>query len=105
MMRIFLLVVAAACASAFAPVAPARAIDTAASRSDVVMAAKKKGVNPALFATGIDAKKGPARGTGRKAFKADASFRVQDGSWKGLKPWEAGRKAEANKVSKYQALA
>ena len=40
--------------AAFAPVVPTRTAVTAAMRSDTVMlAAKKKGVNPALFATGI----------------------------------------------------
>lgn len=68
------------------------------------MAAKKKGVNPALFSTGIASKK-VARGGGRKPLKAGTGEnRIQDGSWKGLKPWLEGQKAANAKVSKFQAL-
>ena len=105
MMKILLLILALANAAAFAPAAPARAVGAAARSDTVIMGAKKKGVNPALFATGIAPKK-TVRSTGRKPLKAglDAN-RIQDGSWKGLKPWLEGQKAANAKVSKYQALA
>ena len=68
------------------------------------MAAKKKGANPALFSSGIG-KKETVRGGGRKPLKAGTGqYRETDGSWKGNKPWLAGRKAEAQKVSKFQAV-
>ena len=61
MMKVLLLCLAACYAAAFSPVAPARAAGVASRSDAVVMAAKKKGVNPALFATGIAPKsKGPA---------------------------------------------
>merc|ERR1711988_478533 len=75
----------------------------AAARSDVVMAAKKGGVNPALFSTGIKAK-AVARGGCRKAFKTDSRIRAQDGSWKGNQPWLAGQKAERQKISPFLQL-
>ena len=85
-------------AAAFAPAAGVAAAGAAARSDVVVMAAKKKGVNPALFATGI-AKKEAVRGGGRKPLKAGTGqFRETDGSWKGNKPWLAGKKAEAAKV-------
>ena len=102
MMKVVLALCVAA-ASAFSPVAPAYGLAAQPARSDVVvMAAKKKGVNPALFSTGI-APKAVARSTGRKAFKAGTGdLRPQDGSWKGNKPWLAGQKAENAKVSPWQ---
>ena len=105
MMKVVLALCVAA-ASAFSPVAPAYGLAAQPARSDVVvMAAKKKGVNPALFSTGI-APKAVARSTGRKAFKAGTGeTRPQDGSWKGNKPWLAGQKAENAKVSPWQGLA
>ena len=51
MMKVVLALCVAA-ASAFSPVAPAYGLAAQPARSDVVvMAAKKKGVNPALFST------------------------------------------------------
>ena len=104
MMKVLLLCLAACYAAAFSPVAPARAAGVASRSDAVVMAAKKKGVNPALFATGI-APKTVARGKGRKSFKAGTGeIRDQDGSWKGLKPWLEGQKREQQSVSKFQSL-
>jgi len=96
MFRVLLLALAAVHAAAFMPVAPAAGVSTAAARSEqVVMAAKKKGVNPALFATGIAPKK--AKAAADKNFRmgnAKAKTNRQDGSWIASKPWVASRKAE-----------
>ena len=59
-------------------------------------AAKKKGVNPALFSSGIKAKT-TARGGGRKPLKGDGSGRRNDGSTIFNKPWEASSKANIAK--------
>ena len=105
MMKIIMLCLAFASAAAFAPVAPARAVAVQSRADSVVMGAKKGRVNPALFKTGITAKT-VTRGGPRKGFKDGVgAYRGNDGSWKGLKPWVAGQKAENAKVSKYQSLA
>merc|ERR1719333_599671 len=95
-MRVLLLIVSAACASAFSPVAPA-SMAGAASRSEVVMAAKKKGkVNPALFATGIKAKEVPTRGKGRSGTFRDEGPKLKAGAaagmWVAGKPWIENQK-------------
>jgi len=106
MMKTLLLFVAVAYTAAFAPAAPAQAVARAAVRSDaaVMAAKKKKGVNPALFSTGIAPKK-VVRGGGRKDLKAGTgNLRANDGSWKGLTPWRDGQKAANNKISGWQQI-
>merc|ERR1719326_1142898 len=107
MMKILMLVLALAYASAFAPVAPARAAGVASRSDSLVMAAKKKGVNPALFATGITKKAPATRGAGRKSFR-DMSPKLNAGAaagmWVAGKPWLEGQKAESQKVGKFRAL-
>merc|ERR1711908_258200 len=73
------------------------------------MAAKKKGVNPALFATGI-VKKDPSaarRGSGRKSFR-DNSPKLKAGAaagmWVAGKPWLENQKIRDKKVSPFLAL-
>ena len=68
--------------------------------------AKKGGVNPALFATGIEKKSTTNRGTGRKPLKGDAmSFGTRsDGSRKFPKPWEIATK-NANVAERKRSLA
>ena len=113
MMKLLLLALCAAYASAFSMVAPVRSVSVA--RSDVVMAAKraptkKKGVNPALFATGIKTKsaKEQGRGLGRKSFK-DTGPKLKAGAAAGMwiagKPWLENEKMRNRKVSKFQGLA
>merc|ERR1719230_2356017 len=79
----------------------------AAAFAPVVPAAKKKGVNPALFATGIVKKEKP-RGLGRKPFRNEVPGQLKAGAAAGMitppKPWlEASKKANA-KVSPFLAL-
>ena len=96
MFRFLLLALVLAFASAFSPVAirsplAAAAVDARSAESSIVMAAKKKGVNPALFATGIKAK---AKTQGRKmsSFGGRTQFEKQkfgkDGAYTLAKPWE-----------------
>ena len=96
-------------ASAFSPVLQPRV--GVASRSDVVMAAKKKGkVNPALFATGIKAKEVPTRGKGRTGTFRDEGPKLKAGAaagmWVAGKPWLENQKMWNRKStgSKLQAL-
>ena len=107
-MKLLLLCLCAAYASAFSMVAPARALSPA--RSDVVMAAKKKGVNPALFATGIKSKtsKELGRGLGRKTFRDEGpklKAGAAAGMWVAGKPWLENEKIRNRQISKFQGLA
>ncbi len=108
MFKFLLVSVMVGCASAFAPVGSADMSAVGAARSDAVMMAAKKGVNPALFSTGIRPKEVAGRGASRKSFR-DNSPKLNAGAaagmWVAGKPWlEANKKANA-KVSKFQGLA
>merc|ERR1719331_3147861 len=100
MLRVLLLCLALVHAAAFAPVAPARGSIVGAARSDAVVMGAKKGVNPALFATGIKKTDDKTRGQGRKSFR-NAAPKLKSGAWAGAitpaKPWvEAQKKANAS---------
>merc|ERR1719379_2743183 len=115
MMKVLLLCLCACYAAAFTPVVTSRAASSVVARSsDAVMAAKKpttkkgKGVNPALFKTGIAPKVNKERGAGRKSFRNTApslKAGAAAGMWVAGKPWlEANKRAYA-KVSPFQQLA
>lgn len=96
MLRVVLFACLALYAAAFTAPVGSRAVVASRTSDATMAAAKKKGVNPALFSSGIKAKT-TARGGGRKPLKGDGSGRRNDGSTIFNKPWEASSKANIAK--------